>query len=126
MLGAQAPDWQEVHRVLRPGGRMLAADFVGTPVEQEGALLAAPGGAEAVAGCQRDLGRAGLVEARAFDVTGATWLPFFRHSREFFATKLLFRQVDPEQHDRVLAALPGGGLAVAAYVLVHAAKPPEA
>lgn len=96
-----------VHHLLRPGGRLLAADFL-----RDG-LRDYPGA----------LADAGFVGLAVVDVTARSWVPFHRHSRRFFGTKLRMRQIDLERFGEVLDALPGGASAVASYVLVRATRP---
>jgi hypothetical protein len=112
-----------VRRLLKPGGRLLAADVIGGPEETADALLPWPDAAGLVQAYQADLTRAGFVEGKVVDTSRETWSRFYRHSREYFASKLLLQQIDQEQYDRILKALPGGGMVVAAYVVLSAEKP---
>ncbi len=115
-----------VRRLLKPGGRLLAADMTGGPEEEAVDLLALPDAAQLVQAYQADLAAAGFVEGQVVDVTRETWARFFRHSREFFLGKLLLQQIDSEKFGRILKALPGGGMVVAAYVVASAVTPQEA
>jgi SAM-dependent methyltransferase len=109
-----------VRRVLKSGGRLLAADLLGGPEEAADTLLALPDAAKLVEAYQADLAGSGFVKAQVVNVTRQTWSRFYRHSREHFAAKLLLNQLDQPQYDRILKALPGGGMVVAAYVAVSA------
>ena len=103
----------------------MASELIGIPLEREYELMQACGGARLVTDYSAAVEQAGLTGGRIVDVTERSWVPFFRYSREFFSAKLLFLQIDQERHDCILRALPGGGLAVVAYLLVFAMKPQE-
>jgi SAM-dependent methyltransferase len=107
----------EVRRCLAPGGRLLAADLLGTRPDGPDAP---PEPDLLTETYERDLAAAGFGEGRVIDATRETWRRFVRHSREYFGAKLLLQQIDQDRYDSILAALPGGRLAVAAYVLVTA------
>jgi hypothetical protein len=47
---------------------------------------------------------------------------FERHSREYFASKLLLQQIDQSQYQQIMAALPGRSALVAAYVVLLARR----
>lgn len=109
-------------RLLKPGGRLLAADLIGGPEQETDRLLALPDSAQLVQAYLADLAEAGFVEGQVVDVSRETWARFYRHSREFFAGKLLLQQIDSAKYGCILDALPGGGMVVAAYVVVSAIK----
>ncbi len=114
---------RRVGHALKPGGWLLAADLIGSPLHREDLLRRDTDTALLVRSYEQDLRAAGLVDGRILEVTRETWERFYRHSREYFGAKLLFQQIDQEQHARILEALPGGGLVVATYLLVSARKP---
>ncbi len=116
---------REAGRVLRPGGRLAASVLAGIPLDREYELLQHADGPSLAEEYAARLEQRGLGAVRVLDVSARSWIPFFRYSREFFSSKLMFQQIDQEQHDRILGTLPGGGLAVVAYLLVTAAKPQE-
>ncbi len=112
-----------VCRLLKPGGRLLAADLIGGPEEEADRLLDLPDSAALVQAYQADLASAGFVDGNVVDITRQTWARFYRHSREFFTGKLLLQQIDSDTFTSLLRALPGGGMVVAAYVAVSATRP---
>ncbi len=103
----------EVARVLRPGGRLRAAELLGGRAEGGGGLAESAAYRTAVS-------RSALTGAVVEDVTDRTWEPFFSHSRRFFLARFLLQQIDEERREAALAALPGGGRAVGAYILAGA------
>ncbi|MEP0847771.1 MAG: hypothetical protein HRF50_13250 [Phycisphaerae bacterium] len=106
---------------LRPGGVLAAAELLVEAIEVVGGRTGAPGG-DPIGAFRSDLESAGFEIGRVLDVTSDGWLRMFRHSRLYFALRLLMHQIDHELHDAALAALPGGREAVAAHVLVCARK----
>ncbi|MAF66338.1 MAG: hypothetical protein CMJ84_11865 [Planctomycetes bacterium] len=107
---------EEVGRVLRPGGRLRAAEALGTGPGADPDL--------ADAGTyRRALSRSCLVEIAVEDVTDQTWEPFFSHSRRFFLARFLLQQIDEERRTAALAALPGGDRTVSTYVVASAVRP---
>ena len=113
----------EARRILKPGGRLLAAELVGTPADRASLDDRGEARGDASKRCELDLAASGLVDPRVLDVTNMSWTRFHHHSREYFSTKLLLNQIDRESYRQILDALPGGGLAVEAYLLFTAARP---
>ena len=99
---------RQSRRLLRPGGRFVAADLLGSPFDQEIRLLRDTDVGQLLRTCEDELCRAGFEDVRLWDVTRETWGRFYRHSREFFAAKLLLQQLDEPRHAAILNALPGG------------------
>jgi len=115
-----------VGRLLKPGGRFVAAELLGYPLDQPQAWLAVDGSREDVFESYRnDLASAGFVDGVVLDIAMHGWLRFFRHSRRYFAIKKLFQLIDDEQETAILESLPGGRLAVDAHVLIAATRPEE-
>jgi hypothetical protein len=114
---------RDAARALKPGGVLLATDLVGTSAAQLTDYLPPETAAgDALARCQRELTAAGFATADVHDVTARGWHAFYQHSREYFLTKLLFQQIDSERYEALLAALPGGQMAIEAHLMIVARK----
>jgi SAM-dependent methyltransferase len=117
----------EARRVLRAEGCLLSADVVGDAPEdwvrpsrkRSHGLLDRP---KAMDAYRQDLENTKLEAVNLADITRQTWFRFYRHSRHYVATKELFSQLDAQQRDAILEALPGGRMAVEAYVVCCARK----
>jgi hypothetical protein len=72
---------------------------------------------------ERDLARAGFIEAKALDVTDKTWRCFLDHSRRFVFVKEQFLQIDSARSADVLRRLPGGEAQASSYLIVTARVP---
>ncbi|MED6336077.1 MAG: hypothetical protein VYE81_11835 [Planctomycetota bacterium] len=105
----------EVLRVLRPGGRLRAAEVLGAGDGSDADLLD-------LEAYRRGVSRSLLTEVTVEDVTDQTWEPFFSHSRRFFLARFLLQQIDEERRAATLLSLPGGDRTVSAYVLLSAAR----
>jgi hypothetical protein len=103
---------------LAPGGVLLASTLVGAPFDVALAGRATADPRDLAEAGRTALAAAGFVEPQAHDVTRTTWLRFQCHCREYFFTKLMFRQIDETLHREILNALPGGGLVVEGYLLL--------
>lgn len=113
----------EAARALRPGGCLLTADLIGARHEELAALNARD--VSTAAADQRystALSQAGFAALQIVDITENGWARYYHHSRQYFLTKLLLQQIDQDRHNEILQALPGGGLAVEAQLLVSAQK----
>lgn len=121
--GERGPVLRKVWHLLRPGGRLIATDLLGSPFDQEERLHRDTDQDRLFHAYEDDLRQTGFEDVRVLDATRETWVRFYRHSQEFFAAKLLLQQLDAPRHAAVLRALPGGETVVAAYVLVSAVRP---
>jgi len=121
---ARAAAWVEMHRVLKPGGHLIASDLLGHPARDWDASSCQTAD-QFVAAYEGELLQAGFDNGRVLNVTRKTWQVFRGHSSQHYLVKLLFQEIDRDQFDSILAALPGGELLVAAYVLAYARKPPS-
>lgn len=117
----RAATLRRLARGLRPGGHLVAAELLVESIDIGGGRRGALG-ADPLRAYGGDVESAGFEIVRLLDVTGDGWMRMFRHSRLYFALRLLMHQIDHELHDAALAALPGGREAVAAHVLVCARK----
>jgi SAM-dependent methyltransferase len=108
-------------RVLKPGGCLVLADFLGEPRFGRAAPQAPREAAALREALDLELAESGFQRMRQLvDATEVTWLRFSRHSQQYLATKRLFQQLTEEERAAFAAALPGGNLVVAAYVLAVA------
>ena len=106
-----------------PADDSLAADLIGGSGWTRWTAIRLPRGAcPLLDNYKNGLQEAGFGELTVVDITRMAWWRFYRHSREYFAAKLLGQQIDQDQYNRILTALPGGGRAVVAYLLVSATK----
>lgn len=117
--GHRAASWAEAARVLRPGGRFVGCVLPVCSLEPNGPVHETR---ELVEMYRTSLADAGFDVPQVEDVTHTTWVRFYQHSREYFAAKLLLQQLDREQHNRILAALPGGNAGVDACLLASAIR----
>jgi hypothetical protein len=109
----------ECRRVVKYGGHLLLAG----PIVATAPTPAAASPVEALlAECRQFLDRSGFECLQAIDITASTWAMFERHSREYFASKLLLQQIDQSQYQQIMAALPGRSALVAAYVVLLARR----
>jgi hypothetical protein len=119
--GSRTDGLPEVARVLKPGARLLATELMTQAIPATDQVEAsAEIGTGLIERYRQQLTQVKLANAKVADITRLSWLRFFRSSRDYFATKLLFKQIDRELHGKVLAALPGGGRAIEGYLFISA------
>lgn len=121
--GPRAVALHQTWALLRPGGWFVGTDLLGSPHADEAGLFRDTNLTELLRTCEADLLAAGFEGVRLIEATRETWSRFYRHSREFFAAKLLLQQMDQDRYRQILEALPGGKLVVAAYVFLSATRP---
>jgi SAM-dependent methyltransferase len=114
---------REVVRVLRPGGRFVAAEMLRTsPALHAGADdMADPH--HAIAALREELHAAGFAEVTVIDATYRCWARFMSHYQRHFGIKRLARQIDDALSRRLEAHLPTAGAFLSHYVLVSADAP---
>jgi ubiquinone/menaquinone biosynthesis C-methylase UbiE len=114
---------REVVRVLRPGGRFVAAEMLRTsPALCAGADDRADPH-HAIAALREELNAAGFGEITVIDATYRCWSRFMNHYQRHFGIKRLARQIDDAVFRMLEAHLPTAGASLSHYVLFSADAP---
>jgi hypothetical protein len=114
---------RDAYRALKAGGVLLASELIGRSARDLTDYVAPDAAETKTIECyEQDLLAAGFRNVQVFDITSQGWRLFFGHSREFFLTKLLFHQIDAQRYEALLAALPGGQMAIEAHLMIVARK----
>lgn len=113
----------EASRLLKPGGRLIVAELVGSPLDEfVNSPAAAPTAKVSIESYRADLNAAGFETAEIQNVSAKTWLPFCQHSRKYFFLRQMLQLLDEDRYQAIVEALPGGRQAVDAYLFITATK----